>query len=141
MIMYHDYATILLKQYANVTSERTAAHAMKALDRAILQLFPSESRELVQQLIPGMTRRRLGARFGVRRPVPVGDERSYTDVLTGIRRELNLTDESEAAMYLDAYFKSHISLMTMGTRLQFASVCDGDTLRAYLRAVDSLERS
>lgn len=139
--MHHDYATILLKQHANVPSERTAAHAMKVLDKAILQLFPSVSRELVQQLMPGMTRRRLGARFGVRRPVPSGNEQSFSDVLNSIRRELNLTDTSEAEMYVDAYFQSHISLMTTSSRLQFASVCDGDTLRAYLRAVDALERA
>jgi hypothetical protein len=114
---------------------------MKVLDRAILQLFPSESRELVQQLMPGMTRRRLGARFGVRRPVPTGNEQPFTDVLNSVRRELNLTDASEAEMYVDAYFQSHISLMTTSSRLQFASVCDGDTLRAYLRAVDALERA
>lgn len=138
--MHHDYATILLKQRANVASERTAAHAMKVLDRAVLELFPAQQRELVQQLMPGMTRRRLGARFGVRRPAPTGQQRAYATVLERIAKDLNLTDTSEAEMYLDAYFQSHMSLMTVSSRLQFASVCDGDTLRAYLRAVDVLEQ-
>lgn len=136
--MYHDYATILLKQHANVASERTAAHAMKVLDRHVLELFTSDTREFAQQLLPGITRRRLGNRFGLHRPVPKGDSIAYTAFLEKIRKDLGLTDESEAEMYFDAYLQSHMSLMTNSARLEFASICEGDVLRAYLRAVDAL---
>lgn len=136
--MYHDYATILLKQHANVASERTASSAMKVLDRRILEIFNSSDRELAQQLLPGMTRRRLGNRFGLRRPVPKGDAIDYATFLENIRKDLGLTDESEAEMYFDAYMKSHMSLMTNSARLEFATICQDDVLRAYLRAVESL---
>lgn len=136
--MHHDYATILLKQHANVASESTAAHAMKVLDRHVLELFGTDSREFAQQLLPGMTRRRLGNRFGLHRPVPKGDTVSYTTFLEKIRKDLGLTDDSEAEMYFDAYMQSHMSLMTTSARLEFATICEGDVLRAYLRAVDAL---
>lgn len=138
MIMYHDYATILLKQHANVASERTAAHAMKVLDRRILELFEVNSREFAQQLLPGMNRRRLGGRFGLRRPVPKANAIDYLTFLEHVRKDLGLTDDSEAEMYFDAYMQSHISLMTNSARLEFATICTGDVLRAYLRAVDAL---
>ncbi|MDQ5944052.1 MAG: hypothetical protein QG658_118 [Patescibacteria group bacterium] len=136
--MHHDYATILLKQHANVASERTAAHAMKVLDRHVLELFSSDMRDFAQQLLPGMTRRRLGNRFGLHRPVPKGDSIEYSAFLDKIRKDLGLTDQSEAEMYFDAYMQSHMSLMTNSARLEFASICEGDVLRAYLRAVDAL---
>lgn len=136
--MHHDYATILLKQHANVTSERTAAHAMKVLDRHVLELFRSDVREFVQQLLPGMTRRRLGNRFGLHRPVPKGEAIAYSVFLARIRKDLGLTDDSEAEMYFDAYIQSHMGLMTNSARLEFATICEGDVLRAYLRAVDAL---
>lgn len=136
--MYHDYATILLKQHANVASERTAAHAIKVLDRHVLELFSSANREFAQQLLPGMNRRRLGNRFGVHRPVPKGDSIEYGTFLERVRKDLGLTDDSEAEMYLDAYMQSHLSLMTNSARLEFATICEGDVLRAYLRAVDAL---
>lgn len=138
MIMYHDYATILLKQHANVASERTAAHAMKVLDRRVLELFSTEKRDLAQQLLPGLNRRRLGSRFGLHRPVPKGDAVMYDIFLDRVRKDLGLTDNSEAEMYFDAYMRSHINLMTNSARLEFATVCEGDVLRAYLRAVDSI---
>lgn len=134
--MYNDYATILLKQYSSATSERSASHAMRVLDRHILELFPSEQRELVQQLLPGLTRRRLGARFGLTRKLPTGEALDYTILLDKVRRELSLTDEAEAQSMFDAYLKAHLSLMTNSTRLQFASLCEGDVLRSYLRTVD-----
>lgn len=135
--MHYDYATILLKQHANAASDRTAANAMKVLDKNVLALFSAESRDFVQQLLPGMTRRRLGNRFGLHRPVPTGKKLGYADFLEKIRKELNLTDVSEATMYFDAYMQSHLELMTNSARLEFASVCEGDVLRAYLRAVDA----
>jgi hypothetical protein len=136
--MYHDYATILLKQHANVASERSAANAIRVLDKNVLSLFAPDTRDHVQQLMPGMTRRRLGNRFGLRRPVPSGKTVKYADFIENIRKELNLTDLSEATMYFDAYIQSHLELMTNSSRLEFASTCEGDVLRAYLRAVEKI---
>lgn len=136
--MYHDYATILLKQHANVASERSAANAVKVLDKNVLALFATDARDYVQQLLPGMTRRRLGNRFGLHRPVPSVKTVAYADFIEKVRKELNLTDTSEAAMYFDAYMLSHLELMTNSSRLEFASICEGDVLRAYLRAVDKI---
>lgn len=136
--MNQDYATILLKQYANCANERTAAHAVKVIDRAILEAFAPEDRELIQQILPGMTRRRLGARFGLTRTVPKGKAIDFDALLVRLRRELSLTDTSEAQTILDGYIKAHITLMTSRTRLNFATLCEGDMLRAYLRVADSL---
>lgn len=134
--MHNDYATILLKQYSSASNERSAAHAMRVLDRHILEAFPAEKREVVQQLLPGLTRRRLGARFGLTRKLPTGEALAYPVLIDKIRRELSLTDETEAQSMFDAYLKAHLSLMTNSTRLQFASLCEGDILRSYLRTVD-----
>lgn len=138
--MSHDYATILLKQYSSASSEAAAARGMRVLDRHILEAFPAENREVVQQLLPGLTRRRLGGRFGVTRKLPEGQAISYPDFLERIRKDLSLTDTAEASSLMDAYMKAHLSLMTTSSRLQFASLCEGDMLRSYLRSVETVVR-
>ncbi len=135
--MHYDYATILLKQYSSATNDAAAARSMRVLDRTILTAFPAEQRELVQQLLPGMTRRRLGGRFGVTRKLPTGEAVDFAVFLDRVRRDLSLTDAAEAEALVDAYMRAHLSLMTTSSRLHFASLCDGDMLRTYLRAVDA----
>lgn len=136
--MIADYSTTLFGQLAHPLKPRQVEKAMKALDREILNIFAFENREFAAQLLPGLTSRRFGNRFGVQPKAArlnSGYLLDWNQLLATLQRELRLKTPAEAEEVADAYVRAHVFLMTPNARLDFASLCPDDMMRSYLRAL------
>ena len=135
--MIADYSTTLFSQLAQPLKPRQMDKAMKMLDREILSLFTFEDRELVLQLMPGLSSRRFGGRFGVQpKALRAGSMTSWQGLLDTLQDELHLKSPEAAEQVADAYVRAHVYLMTPRARLNFASTCPDDLMRSYLRALN-----
>ena len=135
--MLADYSTTLFSELTTTLKPRRVEKAMKTLDREILSLFAFEDRDFVLQLLPGLSSRRFGGRFGVQpKALRSGRMQSWDSFLELLQRDLRLKTQSEAEGVADAYIRAHVFLMTPQARLNFAATCSDDMMRSYLRALN-----
>ncbi len=135
--MTNDYSTTLFAEFASDLKPRQVERSMKALDRQILRLFAVDNRELVLQLLPGLSSRRFGSRFGVQpKALRAPESLSWQAFITTVQREAKIKNWQETENLVDAYLRAHVFLMTPKARLSFASVCPDDVMRSYLRALN-----
>lgn len=135
--MTNDYSTTLFTEFAPNLKPRQVERSMKVLDRQILRLFTTDNRELVLQLLPGLSSRRFGSRFGVQpKALRASKSLPWSAFIATIQREAKIKSQQEAENLVDAYLRAHVFLMTPKARLSFAAVCPDDVMRSYLRALN-----
>ncbi len=136
--MLRDYTTYLLKAQLTSLSERKVQRLVRVIDKNLLRAFDVQDRFEVAHILPGMRKRRFGAKFGLTaRGLDHSASLSWGEVVSRVKSDMHFKTEAETVTMIEAYLKAHLSVMSATARLRFAQACPDELLRVYLRVLNT----